>query len=227
MRPTDEAPASRDDGIVSRYANRLLARPVARALSATPVTANAVTVFTLLLACATGAMVAAGWYIAGGILIQVVSVLDAVDGELARLKGVATRFGAVLDSVVDRYADAAVIAGMTIYAVRFEDQAHAETVGVLALAGALVVSYSRARIEASLPEAAAMVEGRESDGAMGGAAVVDRLTGRDVRLLIAAVGTVVGQCYWTLVVLAVLAGVTIAWRLLYLRVRGIGTQPVG
>ncbi|MGH2610491.1 MAG: hypothetical protein ACRDHF_15530, partial [Tepidiformaceae bacterium] len=104
---------------------------------------------------------------------------------------------------------------------------HAETVGVLALAGALVVSYSRARIEASLPEAIEGAERRGGGGAMSAADLVFGLGSRDVRSLIAAVGTVLGQCYWTLVVLAVLTGVTIAWRLLYLRVRGIGTQPVG
>ncbi|MGH2608916.1 MAG: CDP-alcohol phosphatidyltransferase family protein, partial [Tepidiformaceae bacterium] len=74
------------DGIVSRYLNRPLSRPVARALKGTPLTPNVLTAFTLLLACATGAMIAMGWYIAGGILIQVVSVVDGVDGELARLK---------------------------------------------------------------------------------------------------------------------------------------------
>lgn len=42
-------------------------------------------------------MIAAGWNIAGGILIQAVSVIDGVDGELARLKAQATRFGAVFE----------------------------------------------------------------------------------------------------------------------------------
>ena len=55
------------DGLVSRYLNRPLSRPAARLLAPTPVTPNMVTVFTLLLACAAGAMVAAGWTIAGGI----------------------------------------------------------------------------------------------------------------------------------------------------------------
>jgi phosphatidylglycerophosphate synthase len=214
------------DGLVSRYLNRPLSRPAARALKGTPLTPNMMTAFTLLLACAAGAMVAAGWYIAGGVLIQVVSVVDGIDGELARLKGMATKFGAVFDAVTDRYADAAMLAGMTVYAVRFEDHAHAETVGILALAGALVVSYSRARIEASLPEALDRAEGRDGGRAIGSMDAMLGLGSRDVRSLIAAVGTVLGQCYWTLLVLAVLTGATIAWRLLYLRLRNIGTAPV-
>ena len=180
-------------------------------LRRTPATPNSVTLFTVLLACAAGAMVAAGWNIAGGIAIQAASVVDGVDGELARLKNMSTRFGAVLDAVSDRYADAIMLAGMTVYAVRFEGHPHPEAIGMLALAAALTVSYSRARIEAS-------IEIAPSDGVFG-------LASRDVRSLVAAIGTVAGECYWTLVVLAVASGLTVAWRLLYLRLKGIGTRP--
>ena len=87
------------DGVVSRYLNRPLSRPAARALAHTPVTPNAVTGFTLLLACVAGAALALGWNVAGGVGIQLVSVIDGVDGELARLKNMATRFGEVFDAV--------------------------------------------------------------------------------------------------------------------------------
>jgi len=197
------------DGIVSRYLNRPLSRPAARVLVPTPATPNMVTFFTLALALVTGVIIAAGGNIVGGILIQAVSVIDGVDGELARLKGMSTKFGGVLDAVTDRYADAAMLAGMTVYAVRFEDLPRGEVVGMLALAGALTVSYSRARIEASMRLG-------PSDGVFG-------LASRDVRSLVAAVGTVLGFCYWTLVILAVASAVTVAWRLIYLR--GAKTAP--
>ena len=200
------------DGLVSRYLNRPISRPLARALSSTAATPNALTGTTLLLAIIAAGMLAAGWNIAGGIGIQLVSVVDGVDGELARLKNMATRFGAVFDAVTDRYADALMLAGMTVYAVRFEDLPRAEVVGALALAGALIVSYSRARIEADLPEALA---GGRLDAIFG-------LASRDVRSLLAAAGAVAGQCYWTLVILAVACALTVAWRLIYLRVNGIG-----
>ena len=196
------------DGIVSRYLNRPLSRPAARALRGTPVTPNAVTAFTLVLAVATGLMIAAGWNAVGGILIQAVSIIDGVDGELARLKAQATRFGGVFDAVTDRYADAVMLAGMTVYAVRFESHAHPEFVGMLALSAALIVSYSRARIEADLPDVA---QSGRLDSIFG-------LASRDVRSLIAAVGTVAGQCWWTLIILAAISAATVAWRLLYLRI---------
>jgi phosphatidylglycerophosphate synthase len=203
------------DGIVSRYLNRPLSRPAGRALAHTPVTPNAVTSFTLLLAVISAGLLAAGWNIAGGILIQAVSVVDGVDGELARLRNLATRFGEVFDAVTDRYADALMLGGMTVFAVRFEDHPHAETVGLVALAGALVVSYSRARIEADLRSA---VDHGSLDSLFG-------LASRDVRSLVAAIGAVAGQCYWTLAVLAIISGMTIAWRLIYLRAHRIGMPP--
>ena len=98
------------DGIVSRYLNRPLSRPLARALRRTPLTPNTVTSFTLLLALASGGAMAAGWNIAGGIAIQAVSVIDGVDGELARLKNMATRFGGVFDAGSDRDSGEAIMA---------------------------------------------------------------------------------------------------------------------
>ncbi len=199
------------DGLVSRHLNRRLSRPAARALVSSPLTPNQLTIATLALAAAAAAMVAAGWNIAGGLAIQLASVADGIDGELARLRGAATRFGAALDSITDRYADALVLAGMTIYAARFEDWPRAAVVGVLALGGALTVSYSRARIEASM--------GLEpSDGVFG-------LASRDARLLVAAAGTVAGQCYWTLAILAAASWLTVAWRLAYLRFRRAAPRP--
>jgi len=199
------------DGLVSRYLNRPLSRPIARSLVGTPLTPNAVTLITLAFAVAAAAMTAAGWAIAAGIAIQAVSVVDGVDGDLARLKGMSTKLGHVLDAVTDRYADALILGGMTIAAARFEDHPRPEVVGALALAAALTVSYSRARIEASL-------EIVPNDSVFG-------LASRDVRLLIAAAGTLFGQYYWTLALLAILGAMTVSWRLAYLRLHRIGMQP--
>ena len=203
------------DGIVSRYLNRPLSRPAARALAHTRVTPNAVTSFTILLAIVSGALLAVGWNIAGGILIQAVSVVDGIDGDLARLRGLATRFGEVFDAVSDRYADAFMIGGMTIYAARFESHPHPAAVGMLALGAALIVSYSRARIEADLT--------KTHHEALGNLDSVFGIASRDVRLLIAAIGAVTGQCYIALIVLGALSAAAIGWRLAYLRFRHVGT----
>ena len=209
------------DGIVSRHLNRRLSRPLAAALAHTPLTPNGATFLTLAFSLGMGALVALGQNLAGGIGIQLASIIDGVDGDLARLTGRASRFGAALDAIADRYADAAIIGGMTIYAARFEEWPHAEAVGALALAGALTVSYSRARAEA---EGLWPIGGRWSvaGGRWSVGAVLGMLATRDVRLLVAAAGTAVGQCYWTLAVLGVASGVTVAVRLVVGRWGGRG-----
>src|SRR5438309_1571694 len=100
------------DGPVSRYINRRLSQPIASALTRTPVTPNQVSVVALLAALVASSLVAVGRNIEGAVLIQSSSILDGVDGDLARAQGVESRFGALFDAVLDRYADAAVAAGM-------------------------------------------------------------------------------------------------------------------
>jgi phosphatidylglycerophosphate synthase len=191
------------DGLVSRHLNRRVSRPLARALAGTPATPNQLTIVATLIAVGAGLLTGFGFAIVGGILIQVSSIADGIDGDLARAKGMQTRFGGLLDAVCDRYADAAIYAGMTVYAVREQDIQEGALVGLIALSGALLVSYSRARIEAS-------VKTELNDGLLG-------LASRDVRLLIAAIGTIAGQPFWTLVVLATLTYLTVAWRLWQVR----------
>ncbi|HCV00937.1 MAG TPA: hypothetical protein DGL25_07020 [Dehalococcoidia bacterium] len=196
------------DGIVSRYLNRPLSRPLAAMLAHTPVSPNGASAFTLAFSLGVAALIALGHGVAGGIGIQLASIIDGVDGDLARLTGRTSRFGAALDAIADRYADAAILGGMTIYAARFENWPHAEAVGGLALAGALTVSYSRARAEGE----GLWPIGNAGNSRLG--SMLAMLATRDVRLLGAAAGTIAGQCYWTLFALGVASGTTVVVRLL-------------
>jgi phosphatidylglycerophosphate synthase len=187
------------DGPVSRYVNRRFSVPIASALSHTPLTPNAVSVIALGVAVAAGALLAIGRNIEGGVLIQISSIVDGVDGDLARAKSMTSTFGGLFDAVLDRYADAAIVAGMAWYAYRYEDWPGPLVVGFVAIVGALLVSYSRARLETA-----------------GGRGVASDLLGvasRDVRLLVLAIGAVAGQCWWALVIVAALSYGTIGWRL--------------
>jgi phosphatidylglycerophosphate synthase len=190
------------EGPVSRYLNRPVSRRIAAVLAGTPVTPNQVSVAALAIAAAAGGVLALGWNIAGAILIHVSSVADGADGDLARAKGASSTFGGVLDAALDRWADVLIIAGMAAWSVQNEDWELAPAAGFAAMATALLVSYSRARIEASA-------------GVKGGGLLFG-IASRDVRLLIAAVGTLVGEVYFTLWLLAGLGLLTVAWRLVML-----------
>ena len=125
--------------------------PGARALNALGFTPNIVTILGFSVSVAAAALVGSGFLLAGGAVFLVGSVLDLMDGALARLTGKTTRFGALLDSVMDRLGEAALFLGMAVYGLR-ADLGDGRllffiVVIILALITSQMVSYLRARGE--------------------------------------------------------------------------------
>ncbi len=125
---------------------RWLVEPIARALHRLGVTPNLLTVAGFALSLVNAWLLATGHLRLGGVLILAFSALDAFDGTLARLTGQATTFGAFLDSVLDRFSEAALFFGLLIF---FARPGHIEEVLLVyaALVGSQMVSYARARAE--------------------------------------------------------------------------------
>ncbi|MHC4294877.1 MAG: CDP-alcohol phosphatidyltransferase family protein [Planctomycetota bacterium] len=83
-----------------------------------------------------------------GVLLIVASACDMLDGAVAKIGGKATRFGAFLDSTLDRYSDFAVYAGIALgYSWRAPANITFVLLSMLAFFGALMISYTRARAE--------------------------------------------------------------------------------
>jgi len=121
--------------------------PIAELLARTPVTPNALTIIGTV-GVATGALwlFPIGHLFAGTMVCTFFVLADMLDGVLARVKGTTGPFGAFLDSTLDRIADAAVFAGLTIYLVRTRQDTLALVALFCLVAGALV-SYAKARAE--------------------------------------------------------------------------------
>jgi len=85
-----------------------------------------------------------GCFFAGGVVLLFSGFLDTIDGTIARLTKRSTRFGALLDSVLDRYSDFFILAGFLIY-YRYQWMFF---VIILAILGSFMVSYVKARAEA-------------------------------------------------------------------------------
>ena len=190
------------EGPVSRYLNRPLSRPAAAALAHTAVTPNQVSLFALATAGAAFALFAGGWNIAAGLVVHASSVIDGIDGDLARAKRMTSTFGGVFDAALDRWADVLIFSGMALWAAEHEGWELAPVAGFLAVVGSLLVSYSRARIEAS-------TDAQATDLLFG-------LASRDVRLFIAAIGAIIGLAYFTLWTIAIATLLTVCWRLVSL-----------
>ena len=126
--------------------SRTLAIAPALLLGRLGVTPNALTVVGSVLTGSVGLLAAHGWFIAAGVCLWVFAATDTLDGALARATQRVSIFGAFLDSVCDRYAEAAVFFGLVWYY-----QARGDALGValayVAIVGSLMVSYARARAE--------------------------------------------------------------------------------
>jgi CDP-diacylglycerol--glycerol-3-phosphate 3-phosphatidyltransferase len=107
---------------------------------------NGLTVIGSLLTASVGLLVAQGWFLAAGLCLWLFSATDTLDGALARATDRVSIFGAFLDSVCDRYAEAAVFFGL-VWWYQSTGNAVGVVLSYLALVGSLMVSYSRARAE--------------------------------------------------------------------------------
>jgi len=128
---------------------RALLMPIVNGLARTGISPTAITLVGLALHFVGGIVVGIGELRLGALVLLVAGICDALDGQLARLTGKVTRFGAFLDSNVDRIEETAVMAGIAAY-FQSTHWAHAEALVVatlLALGGSLITSYARARAE--------------------------------------------------------------------------------
>ena len=121
-----------------------------RLLAKTPITPNALTWFGLLVAIGAAVLISTGHIFAAGFVVLVGGLFDMLDGALARLTNSTSRFGAILDSTLDRLSEAVILLAILVaYTRGLVEPAVAGVVVVgLAWLGSLLVSYIRARAEA-------------------------------------------------------------------------------
>ncbi len=133
------------DGPISRYINRPISTRITKRLVERDISPNFLTMVSFYL-CLIGAICLAlkpyPLLLLGGILAQAASILDGCDGEVARLKFQGSAFGAWFDAVVDRYADALIITGLSFHCLWFHPAWAALVVGAMALSGSLINSYT-------------------------------------------------------------------------------------
>ena len=132
---------------VRKTAASYLTQPVVRLLAKTPITPNTITWLGFLLSAGAAVLIVTGHLFAAGFIVLVSGFFDILDGSLARHTNRTTHFGAVLDSTLDRLAEAALLLGILVLYAREQSVAEILLVGI-ALLGSLLVSYIRARTEA-------------------------------------------------------------------------------
>ena len=203
------------DGPVSRFINRPASRWLSRHLARLPVTPNQITLFSFALALlAAWIMAQPGWLMLalGGVLAQVSSIIDGCDGEIARLKHLKSEFGGWLDAVLDRYADGALLFGLTWHAMQAAQatggSGHAALLwGFAAIIGSFVNSYTADKYDGLMRKK------------LGPKRAQRFRMGRDVRVFLVMLGALANLPLLTLAVLAVvmngevLRRIWLFWRL--------------
>jgi CDP-diacylglycerol--glycerol-3-phosphate 3-phosphatidyltransferase len=126
---------------------RAILAPVVRMALRLHVTPNTVTVMGFFIVVVAAAVIGVGDLIVGALILTAGSLLDAVDGALARATGGGTAFGSFLDSTLDRGAEAILYAGVAAYFLGQPAPTWPVIGAFMALAGSFMVSYARARAE--------------------------------------------------------------------------------
>jgi choline kinase/phosphatidylglycerophosphate synthase len=193
------------DGPVSRWLNRPLSTRLSMVLAPLRPAPDLVSLVAFTLGLAGAALLAAGQGLAGGLLVHASSVADGVDGEVARLQLRGGPRGALLDGLLDRVGDAAILAGLGLWALEGHDARGVLVWTVAATTGALLSMASKDRAAAlGLPPA--------PERALGWL-----LGGRDGRLLLVAIGALLGAPLATLAAVTATSAVSLGLRVAFLR----------
>ncbi len=134
-----------EDGLVSRYLNRPISKWISRRLVHTPLSANAVTTLNMVLGVIGGVIAAAGGYwpvLICALLFQLNSIIDGVDGEIARLKFQRSPKGQWWDTIADNIVYLFVLAGLAIGVKRMSLPAVFYRFGLLAFFSTFAVIVS-------------------------------------------------------------------------------------
>ena len=185
---------AKSSGVRNTVAN-YLTQPAVRLLARTSITPSTITWFGFLLAVGAAALIIAGHLFAGGFVVLFAGFFDLLDGALARHTNRTSRFGAVLDSTLDRLSEAVLLIGILLY---IGNQSSVAVLLVfLALFGSLLVSYIRARAEA-----------------LGLECQVGLFT-RAERVIVLALGLLLNQIVIALAIIVVFSFFTFGQRLIY------------
>jgi CDP-diacylglycerol--glycerol-3-phosphate 3-phosphatidyltransferase len=144
--PTEQKKKSFSDNM--RVWFRWYYHPIAAFLNRFGIRPNTVTLIGLAGTVGVAVLIAFGYMTWAGILLLVMGPVDAMDGALARLRNEATAWGAFVDAVTDRYSELFLFLGFLIYFMLHSNEAGI-LLAYLAAAGSVLVSYVKARADAS------------------------------------------------------------------------------
>jgi CDP-L-myo-inositol myo-inositolphosphotransferase len=140
---------AKGDGLVSKYINRHFSRPLTKFIlhlwpNCNP---NLISIISALTGIIGSILFCLNYPFLGGFCVQIASIIDGSDGEVARANGRTSFFGGFFDSVIDRYVDVFIFLGLTFYSLNTLLITHAFLLGIITIIGAFSISYTAAKVE--------------------------------------------------------------------------------
>ena len=198
-----------NDGPVSRYLNRPISVRISRILCRFPITPNQISLLSFSGSILAAVLFALGGYpalAAGGVLAQFASIIDGCDGEVARIKFQESDYGRWFDAVLDRYADAFLLFGLTWHAFAGGAGSLVLFAGFLAIIGSFMLSYTADKYDRLM----------QRNFASGKSWRI----GRDIRVFLIFLGALLNQPLAILLLIAALMNVETVRRVWVSRDRG-------
>src|ERR1041384_5947796 len=171
-------------------------RLIVRGLALSRIHPNVLTFLGLVINIGAAALLAVGQFRWAGVVIIGAGLFDMVDGRVARETNRVTRFGGFFDSVLDRYSDLALYMGLLVYYASINRFFYIVLTAIV-MTGSVMVSYTRARAENSIPKCKVGFLERPE---------------RVVLIIIGALFLRMAQVLW---VIAVLSNLTVVHRMIY------------
>lgn len=194
---------ARIEKLRNNYSTRARAffNPITAAIGRSGITPNQLTVAGLVLAFVAGLLIWYGYFILAWAVFTIGSLMDMLDGAVARLSEKVTPLGAFIDSTFDRLGEGIILTAIALY---YADDGNLWVVGAAfaTMIGSFLVSYTRARAEALGLECKVGLMTR-----------AERLVLLGIGLLFQGFGVLVVVMY----ILAVLTAVTVLQRVLHVR----------
>jgi CDP-L-myo-inositol myo-inositolphosphotransferase len=193
-----------EDGFVASYLNRPVSRRISEILVRTPVTPNGISLLSFAVGIIGAAMFCLGgyfWTILAGLTIQISSITDGCDGEVARLKFQSSKFGGWFDTILDRYGDTAIVAGVSFGYWLAHPHAAVWLGAIFALTGFIMASYAKKEF--------VIRYGSKPPGGLFG-----KLIKRDFRIFAIMLGAIAGLPYEAMLLVGLLSHLGIGWMLL-------------
>ena len=129
------------------YTKKIYEDPISKILITLKLTPNTVTILGIVITSIGSFFVFQGSFLLGGIIVSFGTILDSIDGSMARLSNSVSKFGDLLDSVIDRFSEGIVYIGIASYYIYKEFNETAILLTLIALLCSQLISYVRAKSE--------------------------------------------------------------------------------